>query len=100
MKLGILVNTSDYLAEIVGIVQSAAAKGHDVNLFAMDDGARLLEAQTFTALIDLDGVQMSYCDHSAQQLQVHTDGLNPAIIKSSQYSNAEMNHNADKVLVL
>lgn len=100
MKLGILVNTKDYLSEIVGIVRSASARGHEVNLFAMDEGTRLLEKQTYTALAGLAGVQMSYCDHSAQELGVNTNGLDPSITRSSQYSNAEMNHYADKVLVL
>lgn len=100
MKLGILVNTSDHLDDIVGIVQSATAQGHNVNLFAMDVGTKLLEEKSFVSLIELHGVMMSYCDHSVQELGVNTEGLNPSIVRSSQYSNAEMNHNSDKVLVL
>lgn len=100
MKLGILVNTKEHGATIAGIVRSATAKGHEVYLFAMDEGTRLLEEQAYISLIDLGGVTMSYCDHSAKELNVNTEGLNPSIDRSSQYSNAEMNHNADKVLVL
>jgi len=100
MKLGILVNTKDHGAEIAGIVRSATAKGHDVYLFAMDEGTRLLEEQIYVSLVELPGVIMSYCDHSAKELNVNTVDLNPSIDRSSQYSNAEMNHNSDKVLVL
>lgn len=100
MKLGILVNTKDFLQEIVGVVKAASARGHEVRLFSMDEGTKLLEAQEYTSLVDLPGVIMSYCDHSAQELNVNTDGLNSAIDRSSQYSNAEMNHYSDKVLVL
>jgi predicted peroxiredoxin len=100
MKLGILVNTKDHLAAITGLVRSASAKGHAVTLFVMDEGTRLLEELEFVSLIDLSGVAMSYCDHSTKQLHVHTEGLAAAIERSSQYSNAAMNHNADKVIVL
>lgn len=100
MKLGILVNTHDHLAEIVGIVRAATAKGHEVNLFAMDEGTRLLEEKEYTSLVELPGVVMSYCDHSTKELKVNTEGLSPSIDRSSQYSNAQMNHYSDKVLVL
>jgi predicted peroxiredoxin len=100
MKLGILVNTSDHLAAINGIVKSATAKEHEVYIFAMDEGTRLLEAPEYVSLVELPGVVMSYCDHSAQELNVNTEGLSSAIERSSQYSNAEMNHYSDKVLVL
>ena len=100
MRLGILVNTDNHLENIVGIVRAATSKGHDVNLFAMDEGTKLLEEKDYVALVELPGVLMSYCDHSAQELHVNTDGLNPTIERSSQYSNAEMNHHSDKVLVL
>lgn len=100
MKLGILVNTNDHLKAITGIVHSATEKGHSVNLFAMDEGTKLLEEKDYVSLVELPGVLMSYCDHSAQELHVNTDGLNSGIERSSQYSNAEMNHHSDKVLVL
>jgi hypothetical protein len=100
MKLGILVNTNDHLPAIVGIVRSATRKGHEVNLFAMDDGTRLLEEKPFVSLIEMPGVFMSYCDHSVQELNVKTEGLSSSIERSSQFSNAQMNHTSDKVLVM
>lgn len=100
MKIGILVNTNDHLNTIVGIVNSAVEKGHSVNLFAMDKGTKLLEEQDYVSLVKLPGVLMSYCDHSAKELHVNTDDLGSEIERSSQYSNAGMNHNSDKVLVL
>ena len=100
MKLGILVNTKDHGAAIAGIVRSATKKGHEVRLFAMDEGTRLLEEQVYVSLVELPGVIMSYCEHSAKELNINTAGLNPSIDRSSQYSNAEMNHYSDKVLVL
>ena len=100
MKLGILVNTNDHLPTITGVVRASVAKGHQIIIFAMDEGTRLLEEQDYVSLAGLQGVAMSYCDHSAQELNVNTEGLTPSIERSSQYSNAEMNHYSDKVLVL
>ena len=42
MKLGILVNSDRNLEAITGMTRAALAKGHEVLLFAMDDGTRLL----------------------------------------------------------
>jgi len=42
MNLGILVNTDRNLAALRGIVAAATGKGHEVAIFAMDDGTRLL----------------------------------------------------------
>jgi len=100
MKLGILVNSKKHLPAITGIVRVAAARGNRITLFAMDEGTRLLEEADYVALADLEGVSMSFCEHSAVELSVNTGGLSDAIESSSQYSNAAMNHDADKVLVL
>jgi len=100
MKLGILVNTDKHLAEVTGITRAASEKDHEVIIFAMDDGTRFLEEAAYTALAELPKVTISYCDHSAQDLAVKTDSLTNAIERSSQYNNATMIHNADKVIVL
>lgn len=100
MRIGILVNSDRHLAEIIGLTNAATKSGHTVELFAMDDGTRLLEDPSYTALAELGGVTMSFCDHSAKDLQVKTEGVPEKIACSSQFSNAQMNHNADRMLVL
>ena len=100
MKLGILVNTNKHLAAVTGITRAAIDKGHEVTIFAMDDGTRLLEEDDYVGLAVLTNVTSSYCDHSAQDLAVKTDSLPDSLERSSQYNNAAMNHNADKVIVL
>ncbi len=101
MKLGILVNSDHNIEELAGLTRAAVSKGHQVTIFAMDEGTRILEDPACTALADLAGeVKMSYCDHSAQELDINTTGLTDKIERSSQYNNAVMNHNADKVIVL
>lgn len=100
MRLGILVNSDRNLQSVVGLTAAAAMKNHQVTLFVMDEGTRLLEDASFVALVENGNVAMSYCDHSAQELGVATSGLPEKIERSSQYNNAVMNHHADKVLVL
>jgi hypothetical protein len=100
MKLGILVNTDKHLPEIIGITKAAQGKGHEVIIFTMDDGSRLLDKESFTALHLLDKVRISFCEHSCKGLSLTTDHLPPAIAAGSQYNNAAMVNQADKVLVL
>lgn len=100
MKLGMLVNTSRHLDHVVGICRAALAKNHEVIIFAMDDGTRLLEDATFVALAQHEGVTMSLCEHSAQMVGAKIEGLPPQIVCASQLNNAMMNHNADRVVVL
>ena len=55
MKLGLFVNTNAHLGAVDGITRAALAKGHTVNIFAMDDGTRLLSDPAFTALASSRG---------------------------------------------
>ena len=100
MKLGILVNTDKHLDAILGITKSAVAKGHEVTIFNMDDGAKLVSDPAFQSLCGTQGVSMSFCDHSAKRAAVATDGIPKDIVCGSQFDNANMNHESDKVIVL
>lgn len=100
MKLGMLINTAKHLDQAVGICRAALAKNHQVIIFAMDEGTRLLENETFASLAELDGVSLTLCDHSAKHYGARTEGLSPKIVCASQLSNAMMNHDADRVIVL
>ena len=100
MKLGIFVNTNRHLNHVVGIVKAALAKGHEVLMFNMDDGTKLLGTPEFAGLCKTKGVTMSFCDHSAKGMNVTTEGLPAEIVCGSQYNNAVMNHDADRLIVL
>jgi predicted peroxiredoxin len=100
MKLGILVNTARHPDHLAGIVHAAAAKGHTVIIFVMDEGAVLLEQDVFRQLCSLPDVSMSYCDLNAQQCAVDKGKVPPAAVCGSQYNNAVMFHDADRVIVL
>lgn len=99
MKLGILVNTADHLQDVAGITYAAVSKGHDVIIFVMDEGIRLLDNELFSGLASLRGVQMSYCDHNAQQMNLVKEGLPGAIVCGSQFNNSVMGHEADRIVV-
>lgn len=100
MKLGILVNTDRHLEHIVGITRAASEKGHEVVIFSMDDGTHLLQNPTFTDLGELDRVSMSLCRHSAEAHNIELDDIPGAITRGSQFENAVMSHEADRIIVL
>lgn len=99
MKLGILVNTDRHLRDVLGTTRAALAGGHEVVIFVMDEGTRLLKDSEFAGLCGLQGVTMSFCDHSAQQLKVET-GVPEEIVCGSQYNHAMMLHAVDRLVVL
>ena len=100
MKLGIFVNTNRHLGHVVGFVKAGLAKGHEGIMFNMDDGTKLLGTPELGELCKTKGVTMSFCDHSAKGLNVTTEGLPKEIVCGSQYNNAVMNHDADRVIIL
>lgn len=100
MKLGILVNTDKYPDAVRGITEAALSKGHEVGIFVMDAGTLLLNHPSLKELSQRQRIVMSFCEHSAQGLGVSFDALPASIIRGSQYDNATMLHEADKVIVL
>jgi predicted peroxiredoxin len=100
MKLGIFVNTDKNLEAVQGITRAALAKGHTVTLFNMDDGTKIVRSPEYAVLCKTPGVSVSFCDHSAKHMGVTTEGLPKEVVCGSQYNNAVMLHEADKVIVL
>jgi predicted peroxiredoxin len=100
MKLGIFVNTDRHLEHILGLTHAALAKGHEVIMFNMDDGTKLISNPDFSGLCKTKGVTLSFCDHSAKGMSVSTEGIPEEIVCGSQYNNAVMNHDADRIIVL
>ncbi len=100
MKLGILVTTDRHLEDVLGLTDAAISKGHEVIIFSMDDGTKLIGNESFNALCKREGVSMSFCDHSAKGLDVSTEGIPEDIVCGSQFNNANMMHDADRVINL
>ncbi len=100
MELGILVNTSENLKHVIGLIEAALKKGHSARLFVMDEGTRLLETSRFTDLSNHEKVTMSFCEYNALQLGINLENLNTKIKKGNQLHNAIMCWKSDKILVL
>ncbi len=100
MKLGILVNTDRHLGHILGLAKAASKKNHEVVIFAMDQGVRLLDDGAFTELGGLDGVSLSFCSHSAREHGIETEGKPEGVTVGSQLNNAMMAQAVDRVIVL
>lgn len=99
MTLGILVTGEIYKEDIVGLCRVAIQRGHNVNIFIMDRGCLLLEDSDFTSLKEIDSVSMSFCDLNRKQLKIRDEDIPEGIVCGSQYNNAKMVHESDKVIV-
>ena len=100
MKLGIHVNSDKHLEHVIGLTKAAVSKGHEVVIFTMSDGEKLLEKPSFTDLCNMQGVSMSYCDHNATHMGINKAGVPQKITCGSQFNNATMVHEVDRVIVL
>ncbi len=100
MKLGIISNTNRNLDHLIGLTRAAIKKGHEVMIFSMDDGTELAESSRFKVLCRLDNVTISICRHSAEEHKVQIENIPREIVCGSQFNNAVMIGEADKVLVL
>ncbi len=100
MKLGILVNTESHMDDVIGIAKAALARGHAVNIFTMDTGTRLFRNPEYAELCGLEGVKMSFCDHNAKMFNAQAGEVSEEVLRGSQYDNAAMHHECDKVIVL
>ncbi|MEE8343161.1 MAG: DsrE family protein [Gammaproteobacteria bacterium] len=100
MKLGILVNSDRHLTQLRDITKAALQKGHDVEIFVMDDGAKLLTQDSLVKLILVPNVSLSVCELSAARHGIDAHNLPGGVSCGGQYGNAMMNHDADRVIVL
>ncbi|GBE43701.1 MAG TPA: hypothetical protein ENH05_04395 [Rhizobiales bacterium] len=99
MKLLILVNSDQHLEHVLGIARAAANKKHEVMIFTMDEGVRLLASASFIELAGLANLSMSICKHSAERLEIGLEDLPEEITVGSQLQNALMAHEADRMVV-
>jgi len=99
-KLGILVNSDRHGRQVQGLARATRLLGHTISIFVMDSGTRLLRDAAFVELSGIEGVNLSFCQHSADNHKVETAGLPPAITRGTQLNNVKMQHAADRVIVL
>ncbi len=95
--LGIMVTKYQDLDHIAGVVKAARKAQHPVQIFLTDEGVRFTRDPKFLELLKIDGVDCSVCDHSCERIGIHekTEGIS----YGSQYNNAGMLHDSERVLV-
>ncbi|WP_420263623.1 hypothetical protein [Candidatus Magnetominusculus dajiuhuensis] len=98
MTIGFLITRDGYKDDIIGLTKAAVKKGLNVILFMMDDGTRHSQDKDIVALMGLNGVTMSLCDHSAKLRNVIE--IPEGCAAGSQYQNSVMNQDADKVILI
>jgi len=95
--LGIMITKYENLEHIAGIVKAARAASKSVMIFMTDEGVRFTRDAKFNGLLKMDGVEIACCDYSCELIGLHekTDG----ITYGSQYDNAGMLHDSNRILV-
>jgi len=95
--LGLLITKYENLDHIAGVVKAARRAGHPVQIFMTDDGVKFTRDPKFLELLKVDGVAITVCDHSCEKLCIpeKTAGIS----YGSQYNNAGMLHDSERLLV-
>ena len=100
MKLGILVNTDRNTKSLAGLTKAAVSKGHEVVLFLMDEGVKLLQKAPIANLLKTREVTLTFCQYSADVIGVTANGIFREAVSGSQYDNACMIREVDRLVVL
>lgn len=101
MNIGILVTKEQYKNHLIGIAKAALKRGHRVSIFLMDSGVRLVKDQEVTDLKKLAGViTFALCEMNLKREGLSERDVPEGIICGSQYNNAVMNHESDRVILL
>ena len=96
-QLGILITKHENLEHIYGIVKAARRSGHPVRIFLTDEGVKFTRDPQFVELLDTGGVDIAVCDHICEVLGIREKV--GGITYGSQYDNARMMHDSDRLLV-
>lgn len=100
MKLGILVNTDSRAKLIAELSEAAVSKGCKVVLFVMDEGVKLLRKPLIANLLKTSGVTLAFCQYSVDIIGVSPGRIPKEAVSGSQYDNACMNKEVDRIIVL
>ena len=105
MKIGMLLTAGvadESARTALRVARAARAKGHDVELFLMDDGVYAVKRGTRTPVADElaslveGGVVVALCALNAEQRGVTKDEAVPGVLFGSQYDLAQLIDSADR----
>lgn len=98
MQLGIVATRPEAEPHVVGLASAASVRGWVCRCFLTDRGVLLLNSPRFLELARAGQVRVDVCDHSWAQCGA---GEPPTgVTMGSQYQNAELAHQCDRVIVL
>lgn len=98
MHFGIVVTTDKTEPHALGLAQAALEKGWRCRCFLTDRGVLLLSSPRFLHLARTGQLRVNVCEHSWDKFG---GGAHPAeIVFGSQYQNAELALECDKIMVL
>lgn len=98
MKIGLVATDERAGPQLLGLANAAATLGWPCRCFLTDSGVRLLNIEALRALMRDGTVRVEACEHAWQAL-----GLGPApegVKLRSQFQNAELARDCDRVVVL
>jgi peroxiredoxin family protein len=95
--LGIMITRYADLGHITGVVMAARKAGHPVRIFLTDEGVRFTRDPKFLELLELDNVEVAACDYICEVLGIQEKV--GGITYGSQYDNAGMLHDSERVLM-
>jgi len=98
LQLGIVAAHDEAGAELVGLAAAAGRRGWACRCFLTDTGVLLLRSPGVLDLARSGAMRLDVCEHSWER---YADGPMPeGAHAGSQYSNAELAHVCDRVVVL
>jgi hypothetical protein len=96
VKLGILITDHRYKDFIAPVLKAAIDRGDQVQVFIMDDGCLLADAPDLKEVFSHVRLSAVICDLNRMQRGIEAP---LEVSMGSQYDNAKMMHESDKVLV-
>lgn len=98
MRIGIVASHESSGPHLEGLAAAAAARGWPCRCFLTDSGVKLARLPGLVALARAGTVRVDVCEHSWQE---HGAGGAPeGATLGSQFQNAELVRECDRVLVL
>ena len=98
MQLGIVATRDQFGTHVIGLASAAATRGWSCRCFLTDRGVLLIRSAPLLALARSGQIRIDVCEHSWER---YGDGSPPGgVTMGSQYQNAELAHQCDKVIVL
>ncbi len=98
MRFGVVITSEKFGAYATGLLSAAVGRGWICRCFLTDTGVRVLSLPDFEALALSGKLQLTVCELSWKRFG--TGAHPPWATIGSQYQNAELAHECDKVLVV